>query len=197
MALRGVDRLSRSFPRRVNGVWGDLQTRAIARVLDVGPGQALVLVPLFASRGSPRKARGWSAERRFIFESPPCGGRVPCDRHARHPALHLRRFVSLDPNFRFGSDRTFWVQSSIREAFAFLHPNAVQPLKAAPRSRSGRAPRASRKRGANPPAGAARPEVSLRLRAVLLRGESPPRRPGCSTFRIASRSAPREQAGGI
>ena len=148
----------------------------------------------FASRcieRRPSNARGWSAERRLVFESPPCGGGVPCDRHARHPALHLRRFVSLDPLFLLSVSSPCG-STRIREAFASVHLSHVQPLKAAPRSGGGRAPRASRKRGANPPAGAARPtRVSpSRLRTALDRGESPPRRPGCSTFRIASRKAP-------
>jgi hypothetical protein len=135
----------------------------------VGPGQALVL---FASRQHERlpSKRGDGAPRwRLSCSSPPCGGGAFCEN-----ALAIRRSTCgvLCPWTRSsvsGVTKPFRIRPCIRRAFALVHPDPVQPLKAAPRSRSGRAPRASRRRGANPPAGAARPSgvSAVRLRSLI------------------------------
>ncbi len=70
----------------------------------------------------------------------------------------LRRFLSPGPCFRA---RTGGLSPSpIRAAFAALHPRRVQPLKAAPHSRGGRRPEASRCRGYEPQQQAPHPAPS-------------------------------------
>ena len=161
----------------------------------VGPGQALVPLPL-VGREAPLESEGMERRTALVFGVPPFG-RLRVLRNA----LAIRRSTCGDfcPWTRTSVPRVIRPcgPTRIREAFASLHPDAVQPLKAAPRSRSGRAPRASRGRGANPPAGAARPKLSPRLRAAVVRGESPPRRPGCSTSGSPLDGAPHEQVRGI
>src|SRR6478672_4924126 len=59
-----------------------LRARVIARVLVAAPGRPSFPCP------PPEKVRGWSAERRILGKSPPCGGTRPRER-ARHPALQF------------------------------------------------------------------------------------------------------------
>ncbi len=74
----------------------------------------------------------------------------PCDRGKAPPGAPLAAFLSSDPFFRAGSDRSLAARSRIRRGFARLHPSHVQPLKAAPHSGGGRGPKASRARGYEP-----------------------------------------------
>ena len=104
--------------------------------------------PVFASLPSPAEAREWSAVRRNQQVQRLAALTCLCDRHVRHTALHRRLFCPRDR----ASGRGHLIQA----AFAALHPRLVQPLKAAPRSWSGRRPGASRRRGCETtPAGAA------------------------------------------
>ncbi len=104
--------------------------------------------PVFASLPSPAEAREWSAVRRNQRVQRLAALTCLCDRHVRHTALHRRLFCPRDR----ASGRGHLIQA----AFAALHPRLVQPLKAAPRSWSGRRPGASRRRGCETtPAGAA------------------------------------------
>jgi hypothetical protein len=140
------------------------------------------------------KVRGWSAERRILGKSPPCGGarlstRSPSGapvcgdlcpwtrasgRRSRRRALH-----PLPP----------------RQAFASLRLLLVQPLKAAPRSGCGRAPKASRAEGCESPRGRrARPNRVSPLRPPGRRHISGAVLPGCSTSGSPLDASPHEQA---
>jgi hypothetical protein len=134
----------------------------------LGPGQAGI-----ANSNSP-KMRG--AERRET--------RGPCDRTSeRLSASRPRRLrgVPFPPcDRRKGASRRsvcgdFWLRARssglglagpktvlIRRAFALLHPNRVQPSKAAPPSGGGRGPKASRARGDEPRPRAPHPAPPLR-----------------------------------
>ena len=80
-------------------------------------------VVLFSLRASPR------AERRKALRHSVC---VPYDRHARLPALHLWRLVSYLGTVLPGPDRGAVPRPDPGSACAALHPDRVQPLKAAP-----------------------------------------------------------------
>ena len=146
------------------------------------------------ARGVPSKARGWSAERRILV-----GHRLAAERalrkRARHPALHLRRFLSPEPYFRVGADA---FAPLIRPAFASLQPHRVQPFKAAPLSGGGRGPEAPgcgvrtrprAPRSARDPLSDLKPPGSL----SRISGQGPV--PGCSTSGSPHEASPREQAG--
>ena len=105
----------------------------------VAPGR-----PVFLSLAH---AREWSAGWRNQWSSAR-GADVPL-RQARFATRRsIAAFLSPGPCFRARTEGL--AANGIQAAFAALHPRHVQPLKAAPRSWSGRRPGASRRRGCEP-----------------------------------------------
>lgn len=147
-----------------------------------------------------RNARGWSAAWRTFRKTACDGGRAPCDRRARHAALHVRRFLSPGPRFRhrrFGPRRSHeapWAgfsplsassahrlvaRAGLRTSSARLLAGSLRRSRSAPRA----GPEASRTHACEARARAPR-SPSLGLPHARPRDPMPVlrhRHPGCST----------------
>src|SRR5260221_3020858 len=140
--FRGDD--SRSLLPRANSpiqLSNSLSQRSATRILCRGPGEARLLSPPAKCEGMERRAAQPAVQRLAALTCLATG------------TFATRRSTC---GFSVHRDRASGRGHRIQAAFAALHPRRVQPLKAAPRSWSGRRPGASRKRGCETtPAGAA------------------------------------------
>jgi hypothetical protein len=108
------------------------------------------LTPASRVERSPRamrKMRERSAARRHLLSSRLAARRVSCETRARLAAHRCGDFAPWDRTSGPGRGA---LPHLIPQAFARVRPVRVQPSKAAPRSWSGRLPKASRTRGHEP-----------------------------------------------